>query len=44
MADIDFLSLDDVLLAHLDQIRRYGGDPDFPAVTVVVKYADEFRR
>jgi death-on-curing protein len=27
MDDIDFLSLDDVLLAHRDQIRRYGGDP-----------------
>lgn len=27
MHDIDFLSLDDVLFAHLDQIRRYGGDP-----------------
>jgi death on curing protein len=27
MGDIDFLSLDDVLLAHLDQVRRYGGDP-----------------
>lgn len=24
---IDFLSLDDVLFAHLDQIGRYGGDP-----------------
>ena len=27
MRDIDFLSLDDVLLAHCDQISRYGGDP-----------------
>jgi death-on-curing protein len=27
MDDIDFLSLDDVLLAHKDQIQRYGGDP-----------------
>ena len=27
MADIDFLSLDDVLFAHSDQIQRYGGDP-----------------
>ncbi len=27
MRDIDFLSLDDVLLAHLDQTSRYGGDP-----------------
>jgi death-on-curing protein len=27
MDDIDFLSLDDVLFAHLDQIQRYGGDP-----------------
>ena len=26
MDDIDFLSLDDVLFAHSDQIRRYGGD------------------
>lgn len=27
MDDIDFLSLDDVLFAHRDQIQRYGGDP-----------------
>jgi death-on-curing protein len=27
MGDIDFLSLPDVLLAHADQIARYGGDP-----------------
>ncbi len=27
MGDIDFLSLPDVLLAHADQITRYGGDP-----------------
>lgn len=27
MADIDFLGLPDVLLAHADQIARYGGDP-----------------
>ena len=27
MSDIDFLSLQDVLLAHEDQIARYGGDP-----------------
>ena len=27
MDDIDFLSLHDVLLAHDDQIARYGGDP-----------------
>lgn len=27
MADIEFLSLDDVLFVHLDQIQRYGGDP-----------------
>ena len=27
MSDIDFLSLQDVLLAHQDQIARYGGDP-----------------
>jgi death-on-curing protein len=27
MSDIDFLSLEDVLLAHTDQIARYGGDP-----------------
>lgn len=26
MADVDFLSLSDVLLAHADQIARYGGD------------------
>ncbi|GDX90755.1 death-on-curing protein [Planctomycetia bacterium] len=26
MGDIDFLSLPDVLLAHADQIARYGGD------------------
>ena len=26
MKVIDFLTLDDVLVAHLDQIRRYGGD------------------
>lgn len=27
MSDIDFLTLQDVLLAHEDQIARYGGDP-----------------
>jgi death-on-curing protein len=27
MSDIDFLSLQDVLFAHADQIARYGGDP-----------------
>ena len=27
MSDIDFLSVQDVLLAHTDQIARYGGDP-----------------
>ena len=27
MSDIDFLSLQDVLLAHQDQVARYGGDP-----------------
>ena len=27
MSDIDFLSLQDVLLAHQDQVSRYGGDP-----------------
>jgi death-on-curing protein len=27
MADIDFLSRDDALHAHEDQVRRYGGDP-----------------
>jgi len=27
MDDIDFLSLDDILVAHIDQIQRYGGDP-----------------
>lgn len=26
MSDIDFLTLSDVLLAHSDQISRYGGD------------------
>ncbi|MBS0265686.1 MAG: type II toxin-antitoxin system death-on-curing family toxin [Planctomycetes bacterium] len=27
MNEIDFLALDDILTAHLDQIQRYGGDP-----------------
>ncbi len=27
MSDIDFLNLQDVLLAHRDQTARYGGDP-----------------
>jgi len=27
MSDIDFLSLQDVLFAHADQIACYGGDP-----------------
>ena len=27
MSDIDFLNLQDVLLAHEDQTTRYGGDP-----------------
>lgn len=27
MSDVDFLCLDDVLLAHRDQTTRYGGDP-----------------
>lgn len=27
MAEIDFLTRDDVLFVHLDQTRRYGGDP-----------------
>lgn len=27
MDNVDFLSLDDVLIVHLDQIRRYGGNP-----------------
>jgi hypothetical protein len=27
MSGIDFLSLDDLLFAHADQIQRYGGDP-----------------
>jgi death on curing protein len=27
MSDIDFLSVQDVLLAHTDQIARYDGDP-----------------
>jgi death-on-curing protein len=27
MDEIDFLSIEDVLFAHHDQIRRYGGDP-----------------
>lgn len=27
MSNIDFLSLQDVLLAHEDQVSRYGGDP-----------------
>lgn len=26
MSEIDFLSLDDLLFAHTDQIKRYGGD------------------
>ncbi len=26
MSDIDFLTLEDVLLAHEDQVTRYGGD------------------
>ena len=27
MSDIDFLTVDDVLVAHLDQTQWYGGDP-----------------
>jgi hypothetical protein len=27
MADVDFLTLDDVLFIHRDQTTRYGGDP-----------------
>jgi death-on-curing protein len=35
MSDIDFLSLQDVLLAHTDQIARYGGDPGVRDVSLL---------
>jgi len=35
MSDIDFLSLQDVLLAHMDQISRYGGDPGVRDVSLL---------
>jgi death-on-curing protein len=35
MSNIDFLSLQDVLLAHTDQIARYGGDPGVRDVSLL---------
>ena len=35
MSDIDFLNLQDVLLAHADQIARYGGDPGVRDVSLL---------